>query len=105
MGVYANLYKLAVWHKRLRPAQLAKQPLCVFCQRKGKTVAATVVDHIRPHRGDINLFSDPDNLQSLCKACHDGEKQAIEKTGYSKACGVDGWPLDPEHPMWKDDFL
>ncbi|MEL7111223.1 MAG: HNH endonuclease signature motif containing protein [Pseudomonadota bacterium] len=104
MGQHANLYKRAVWHKQLRPAQLAKQPLCVYCQRKGITTQATVVDHIVPHRGDVALFTDPNNLQSLCKPCHDGEKQATEARGYSKACGVDGWPLDKEHPMWKDDF-
>lgn len=104
MGQHAKLYSLAVWHKQLRPAQLAKEPLCRMCAAKGKTTAATVVDHIKPHRGDLYTFADPHNLQSLCKTCHDSEKQADEKRGYSKACGVDGWPLDPEHPMWKDDF-
>lgn len=104
MGRYSNLYKLAVWIKRLRPAQLAKEPLCRFCARRGITTPATVVDHIDPHRGDREKFLDPANLQSLCKPCHDGEKQGDEVRGYSKACGVDGWPLDPKHPMWTDDF-
>ena len=31
----------------------------------------TVVDHIRPHRGDPVLFWDEKNWQSLCKSCHD----------------------------------
>lgn len=104
MGQYAQLYSLPVWRKQLRPAQLAKEPLCRMCAAKGKTTAATVVDHIKPHRGDLYTFADPDNLQSLCKTCHDSEKQSDEIRGYSKACGIDGWPLDPEHPMWKDDF-
>lgn len=32
---------------------------------------ARVVDHIRPHRGNNSLFFDRDNLQPLCKPCHD----------------------------------
>ena len=31
---------------------LRVHPLCVVCEREGKYVLATVVDHIRPHRGD-----------------------------------------------------
>ena len=104
MGQHTKLYSLPVWRKQLRPAQLAAEPLCRFCAAKGKTTAATVVDHIKPHRGCMHTFVDPANLQSLCKPCHDSQKQADEARGYSKACGVDGWPLDPEHPMWKDDF-
>ena len=60
--------------------------------------AATVVDHIIPHRGDKTLFWDETNWQSLCKTCHDGAKQAEEKNGYATAVGLDGWPLDPLHP-------
>lgn len=32
---------------------------------------AIIVDHIIPHRGDMKLFWDEDNWQSLCKHCHD----------------------------------
>lgn len=32
---------------------------------------ATVVDHIKPHRGDKALFWDEHNWQPLCKKCHD----------------------------------
>lgn len=38
-----------------------------------------VCDHIRPHRGDPALFWDEDNLQTLCKPCHDGAKQSAER--------------------------
>lgn len=31
---------------------------------------AQCVDHIVPHRGDLNLFWDLDNWQSLCNQCH-----------------------------------
>ena len=49
---------------------LAANPLCVECSKEGRTVAATEVDHIVPHRGDKELFWNPDNWQSLCKSHH-----------------------------------
>jgi len=42
------------------------------------TTAASVVDHIVAHRGDQELFWDQSNWQSLCKPCHDSEKQKLE---------------------------
>ena len=50
---------------------LANRPLCVECQREGKLTPATIVDHIKPHRGDPALFWDEKNWQPLCKKCHD----------------------------------
>jgi 5-methylcytosine-specific restriction protein A len=44
-----------------------------------------VADHIVPHRGDPALFWDPANLQTLCKPCHDGLKQAEERRGPPRA--------------------
>jgi 5-methylcytosine-specific restriction endonuclease McrA len=57
-----------------RAAFLKKNPWCVRC---GKP--ATVVDHIRPHRGDMKLFWDKLNHQALCAACHNSFKQSQEK--------------------------
>ncbi len=37
-----------------------------------------VVDHIRRHGGDPELFWDPSNLQALSKEYHDREKQRQE---------------------------
>ncbi|WP_242848734.1 HNH endonuclease [Syntrophomonas palmitatica] len=50
---------------------LKANPLCRHCQREGKLIAAEVVDHIVPHRGDQTLFCDESNWQPLCKKCHD----------------------------------
>lgn len=49
----------------------------------GKHPAADspVVDHIRPHRGDPDLFWDETNLQSVSKEWHDRVKQSREKRG------------------------
>ena len=40
-----------------------------------------VVDHITPHRGDLSLFWDEKNLQTVSKAYHDKVKQSLEARG------------------------
>lgn len=49
---------------------LSKHPLCVECLKEGKFIPAKVVDHIKPHRGNRELFWDEDNWQSLCITHH-----------------------------------
>lgn len=58
------------WQKARR-FFLKRHPWCVRCKAEGRLVPATVVDHIRPHRGDPELFWDEKNWQPLCKSCHD----------------------------------
>lgn len=65
------------------------------------TVVGTVVDHITPHKGDEALFFDQGNLQTLCKPCHDGQKQLIEIHGFNTTAGLDGEPVHPDHPWNK----
>ncbi len=94
---YHHLYDRSSWRhpsKGLRIIHLIHHPLCVMCDQEGFTVAATVVDHIKPHKGDERLFFDPDNLQSLCKPHHDSAKAFFEINGFHKGCGVDGIPDD-----------
>ena len=97
---WRKLYNTAEW-KRLRAAQLAKEPACRFCLAFNPEAPspATVVDHIIPHKGDRDLFFDPDNLQSLDAPCHDQLKRQVELTGYHSMMGQDGFPLDPRHPF------
>ncbi len=64
--------------QQAREAFLLDHPLCVYCQRKGMTSAASVVDHIEAHHGDQELFWDRENWQPLCKPCHDSDKQREE---------------------------
>ncbi|MCB4811684.1 HNH endonuclease [Methylovorus menthalis] len=45
---------------------------------------ATVVDHIKPHRGDMALFWDRNNWQAMAKECHD-RKTAREDGGFRGA--------------------
>ena len=52
-------------------AFLAEHPLCVNpFKRHRDYVPATVVDHIKPHKGDMELFWDPANHQALCLSCN-----------------------------------
>ena len=70
-AAYHSLYLLPIWKNDLRPTQLLREPFCRECARRGIRTRATVVDHIVPHQGDWQLFTDRGNLQSLCKTCHD----------------------------------
>ncbi|MGY4876495.1 HNH endonuclease [Vreelandella aquamarina] len=84
------------WQKA-REEYLREHPLCVFCQRRGKVTPASVVDHIVPHKGDLKLFWRRSNWQSLCKPCHDIDKQRLENGGVMPGCDADGMPADPHH--------
>jgi 5-methylcytosine-specific restriction protein A len=61
---WSYLYNSARWHKE-RAEWLERNPECVVCGE-----VAIIVDHIIAHRGDVDLFWDKDNWQSLCKRCH-----------------------------------
>src|SRR5690349_19392238 len=89
------------WRKR-RLAFLARNPLCVMCEKEGRITAADTVDHKIPHKGDLTLFWDEaGNWQSLCKPHHDQTKQREEIHGYSSEVDLSGWPVDPRHPVNK----
>lgn len=96
-SAYNHWYKLPVW-RRLRKSKLRDQPLCERCYKRGEWVFAIVVHHVKPFRGDWELFLDFDNLESACKKCHDGSIQREEKRGYVIGNAADGRPVDPQHP-------
>ena len=80
--------------QRARATFLRHNPLCVRCDSQGRIAEATVVDHRVPHRGDPALFWDPGNWQALCASCHNGAKQALERTGKVRPrIGLDGFPI------------
>jgi 5-methylcytosine-specific restriction endonuclease McrA len=95
---YHWMYKTRLWvHGRI--VHLQHHPLCARCLREGRMTTASVVHHLRPHRGDWALFADARNWESLCKQCHDTAEQLAERRGYDKTVGADGWPADPRHPV------
>ena len=49
---------------------LQHNPLCVECRKQKHIVAAVLVDHVIPHRGDQVLFWDEGNWAALCASCH-----------------------------------
>lgn len=61
------------WEKA-RLEWLAYHPSCNMCG-----APATLVDHVKPHRGGKKLFWDWRNWQSLCAPCHNRHKQKQER--------------------------
>ena len=72
---YQKLYNYR-WDKYSK-YRLTKYPLCANCLDNGITKAATCTDHIRAHKGNVKLFRDKSNHQSLCDTCHN-KKTATE---------------------------
>jgi len=97
-AAWQHLYDTKTW-KVLRAECLYVTPWCVLCAQRDIYTPATVVDHIKPHKGDEALFFNFDNLQSLCKACHDRHKQRAEKRkdGLIQGADATGTPTDPNH--------
>lgn len=56
---------------------------CVDCAAEGRTVFATVVDHVIPHKGDQRLFWDETNWAPRCKYHHD-RKTATTDGGFGR---------------------
>jgi 5-methylcytosine-specific restriction protein A len=96
---HQHLYDTGFWKRRSR-LQLLAHPLCMFCEKQGKVTPARVADHITPHRGDRTAFF-LGELQSLCWSCHSASKQQIERQGFACDIGLDGLPLDPNHPCYR----
>jgi 5-methylcytosine-specific restriction endonuclease McrA len=88
----AAWYGSARW-KRRRRDQLRAEPLCAIClTRDGRYVAATVADHVTPHRGDPQRFWHG-RLQSLCAPHHSRDKQLEEHGRPLLGVDADGWPV------------
>lgn len=85
-------YWTARW-RSIAKQQMVLEPLCRMCAQAGRVTAASICDHVQPHRGDENLFWYGER-QSLCKTCHDGAKQSIERGGRRRGpIGLDGYPI------------
>ena len=67
------------WHKE-RKKFLAENPWCSECLKRGIYTPATEVDHVKPHKGNQELFWDRSNWDSKCKSCH-SRKTRLEDMG------------------------
>ncbi|MBW8815581.1 MAG: HNH endonuclease [Caulobacterales bacterium] len=72
-------YKLARWQRLRIRVFVRENYTCQLCSR---VTGRPIADHVRPHRGDPALFWSEANVQTLCKPCHDGEKQAAERRAH-----------------------
>jgi 5-methylcytosine-specific restriction protein A len=99
---FKHLYNSMAW-RRLRESILRQYPLCQQCLRASpsRITEANTVHHKVPHKGNHLLFLDPNNLEAVCAPCHSGEIQQGEVRGYSGRLGVNGWPVDINHPFNK----
>lgn len=68
----------------LRKKKIEEYPMCEICERSGKTTFAEEVHHIMPiekgrNREEMTRRAfEYNNLQSLCKECHD----KVHKRGF-----------------------
>lgn len=63
-----RFYNSKAW-RRLAAIQIKREPLCAECLKVGRITPAQIADHIYPIREGGQKY-DLDNLQSLCRACH-----------------------------------
>ena len=99
-GKYHSLYSTALWQS-IRAQQLTDHPLCWYHEQTGKVVAADTVDHITPHKGNTELFHDPNNLRSLCTKCHNSLAAIKDRVGYAPGSKENGMPVDFNHPFYR----
>jgi 5-methylcytosine-specific restriction protein A len=59
-----HLYHSKRWRDS-RLLFLRDNPLCIECEKP-----ANMVDHIKPHLGNYQLFWDRSNWQPMCASCH-----------------------------------
>jgi 5-methylcytosine-specific restriction protein A len=68
-----RLYKNSRW-EGTRIVVLGRDPLCRECNLALSTVVDHIINaHVLVKRFGERAFYDPDNLQGLCKPCHDAK--------------------------------
>lgn len=73
-------YHSAEW-KRLRMAVLIRDMFtCQICGKIESDTSQLIGDHTIPHNGNRDAFFNEQNVQCLCKPCHDSEKQRRERS-------------------------
>lgn len=78
VDTWRRWYKTSEWRRLRWDVLVAACFTCVRCGLVGQS-AELVADHIEPHRGDHARFFDRSNLQCLCAACHNRDKQREER--------------------------
>ena len=81
LNPYRKWYNTARWQKLRWQVLVDAMFTCAMCGKMEAQSRNLVADHITPHRGNEALFWDRSQIQCLCKSCHDGRKQAMERRG------------------------
>ncbi|MEK4884886.1 HNH endonuclease signature motif containing protein [Bacillus sp. FSL W8-0223] len=76
---YAKFYASKEW-RDLRNAYISAHPLCERCLVNGIVKQAKIVHHKIEVRDDWNKRLDYDNLQAVCRECHNGIHNKIDIT-------------------------
>jgi 5-methylcytosine-specific restriction protein A len=80
------------WDKLRKVVLDRDMHMCQSCLSRDRATVANQVDHIKPRsKGGTD---DLNNLQALCKPCHDAKTITDNGGKLHQAIGLDGWPLD-----------
>ena len=94
-----GFYKKAVWVKLRNATLIRDNYLCQECLRRKRITKATEVHHVRPLETYPDLALDINNLESLCRECHErtkGRGAAIDTLPVRVIRVRDGSELDNE---------
>lgn len=80
---YVNFYSSSKWRKLRKRALIRDEYCCVSCKREGIIQVGEVADHILPTEFFWDKRLDINNIQVLCKACHN-KKTAEDEKKYGK---------------------
>lgn len=79
---------------RASAGNLRAHPLCLGCLALGRTVAASLTDHVLPAAAFPASFWEPGNWQSSCTWHHSAVKQQLEAMFAAGTIGADALRLD-----------
>ena len=86
-------YSSQQWFKLRRKALRRDQHKCRMCGSPVHGKKTAHVDHIKKRKQHPELALRLDNLQTLCRHCHNSTKQYHEKNPDAGA-NADGFPVD-----------
>jgi len=93
---WRHLYRTAAWQALRRAAFHRDNFICQICGKgvvlNPKHPHSAVGDHIKPHKGDLQLFYDLANVRTLGRSCHDRHAQREAHGTARPQIGDDGWP-------------
>lgn len=72
--------RLFIFDRDLYTCQYVDQKTNKKCRRLEGNTAKLVAHHIKKHKGNRELFFDANNIQTVCKQCHDGPIASEERT-------------------------